>query len=242
MQQYTYLLVNFLTIIICFIFSFDKRIQFYRQFPAFVKAAIIVAIPFIIWDVWFTSHGVWWFDFNYTIGLSIAGLPLEEWLFFICIPFSCVFTYFCLTKFFDLSLANAFNNMIVFLALVVFTTVALLYYDRMYTFITVMVTGLSLIYLHFIAKKEWIGEASFVFTLLMLGFFPVNGVLTGSGLASPIVNYNSSEILNIRMFTIPVEDAVYGYAQFLWVIYFFKKFERTPKASAEVKIHLAHHS
>lgn len=225
MQPFTYLLINFFTVIICFIFSFDKRIRFHQQFGAFLKSAIIVGIPFILWDIWFTNHGVWWFNYDYTIGFSIFGLPIEEWLFFLCIPFSCVFTYYCLRRFFDISWANAFNNMIVFLALIVCITVALLYYQRLYTFITVMVTCFSLIYFHFIAKKEWIGEASFVFCLLMLGFFPVNGILTGTGLAAPIVNYNSSEILNVRLFTIPVEDVVYGYTQFMWLVYFFKRFE-----------------
>ena len=58
----------------------------------------------------------------------------------------------------------------------------------------------------------------------MLGFFPVSGVLTGTGLENPIVNYNPSQFLGIRMGTIPIEDAVYGYTQFLWIIFFFKKF------------------
>ena len=86
-----------------------------------------------------------------------------------------------------------------------------------------------LLFLHFIAKKEWIGEATFVYLVLMLGFFPVNGLLTGSGLEKPIVNYNPSQFMGIRMFTIPVEDAVYGYSQFLLNIYFFKLLQRNEK-------------
>ncbi|MEG1267302.1 MAG: lycopene cyclase domain-containing protein [Myroides sp.] len=31
--------------------------------------------------------------------------------------------------------------------------------------------------------------------------------------------------MGIRMLTIPVEDAVYGYTQFLLVLYFFKRFK-----------------
>ena len=60
----------------------------------------------------------------------------------------------------------------------------------------------------------------------MLGFFPVNGVLTGTGLETPIVNYNPNEFMGIRMLTIPIEDAVYGYTQFILVLYFFKRFEQ----------------
>ncbi|MFC6101632.1 lycopene cyclase domain-containing protein [Olivibacter domesticus] len=224
MQPYTYLLINFFTVIICFIFSFDKRIQFNKYFGSFLKAAILVAIPFITWDVWFTANGIWWFNTDYTLGKNIFGLPMEEWMFFICIPFSCVFTYYCLNKFFDLSWANAFNNIIVFVSIIICVLVALLHHDKLYTLVTALVTILTLIYLYFIARAQWIGQASLVFTVLMLGFIPVNGILTGTGLNSPIVNYNTDAILNIRVLTIPIEDSVYGYTQFLLVTYFFRLF------------------
>ena len=78
MMAYTYILVLFFTIIICFIASFDKRILFNKHFGSFIKAAVLVAIPFIAWDIWFTAKGVWWFNTDYTLGLVIVGLPLEE--------------------------------------------------------------------------------------------------------------------------------------------------------------------
>ena len=225
MIQYTYALILFFTIIICFIASFDKRLLFNHHFGTFIKAAILVAIPFIAWDVWFTSKGVWWFNTDYTLGIVIAGLPIEEWLFFICIPFSCVFTYYCFDKFFKLDWLSGFNNMIVFATVIVCALVALLHHDKIYTLVTALATMLTVIYLHFIARADWISKASLVYTVLMLGFFPVNGVLTGTVLESPIVNYNPKDFLGIRLLTIPIEDAVYGYTQFLLVIYFFKKFK-----------------
>jgi len=225
MMPYTYLLILFFTIIICFIASFDKRIQFNRYFSAFLKAALLASTPFIAWDVWFTAKSVWWFNTDYTIGLLIAGLPLEEWLFFICIPFSCVFTYYCFDKFFKLDWLSAFNNSIVFVSSIACTLIALLHYDKIYTLLTALATLLTLVYLHFIKRVDWIAKASLVFSILMLGFFPVNGVLTGTGLASPIVNYNPADFLGIRLWTIPIEDAVYGYTQFLLVLYFFLHFK-----------------
>lgn len=227
MKPYTYLLVNFLTVIICFIASFDSRIKFYRYFIAFIKAVALVAIPFIIWDIWFTAEGVWWFNSEYTLGLSIFGLPIEEWLFFICIPFACVFTYFCFTKFFNLDWAEAFNNIIVFISVIICGVIALLYPHQIYTLVTALITIFTLLYMHFIARVTWIGKASLVYLILMLGFFPVNGVLTGTGLKTPIVNYNSADFLNFRLLSIPIEDAVYGYTQFLLIIYFFNKFKKT---------------
>lgn len=226
MQPYTYLLINFFTFIICFIYSFNKKTPFNKQFTAFFKAAIIVAIPFIAWDIWFTAKGVWWFNTSYTIGQTFIGLPLEEWLFFFCIPFACVFTYYYLSRSFNLSWANVFNNLIVFTSCIICIVVALSHPGKIYTQVTAIAATLTLIYMHFVARREWIGELSLVYTILMLGFFPVNGLLTGFGLEAPIVNYNPAEILNIRLLTIPVEDTVYGYTQFLWLIYFFNYFRR----------------
>ncbi|MBB5440425.1 lycopene cyclase domain-containing protein [Pedobacter sp. AK017] len=231
MMAYTYSLILFFTFIICFLASFDKRILFNRYFGPFIKAAILVAIPFISWDVWFTAKGVWWFNTAYTLGIVIAGLPLEEWLFFICIPFSCVFTYFCFDKFFKLEGLSGFNNLIVFFSVIVCSVVALLHYDKIYTLVTALATITTLIYLHFIVRADWIGKASLVFTILMLGFFPVNGLLTGTGLSTPIVNYNPGDFLGIRMLTIPIEDMVYGYTQFLLVLYFFRKFKHAQDES-----------
>lgn len=224
MKEFTYFLILFFTVFICFIASFDRRIQFYRYFGAFIKAAIIVAIPFIAWDMWFTNKGVWWFNLDYTIGTTLVGLPLEECLFFICIPFSCIFTYFCVDRFSNLDWADAFNNIIVFAMIIVSVLIALLQYDKTYTLVTSVATTITLIYLHFVVRASWIGRATFVFFILMLGFLPVNGILTGTGLESPIVNYNPNEFLGIRILTIPIEDAVYGYTQFLLVLYFFKIF------------------
>ncbi|TQM21367.1 lycopene cyclase domain-containing protein [Chryseobacterium aquifrigidense] len=228
-MPYTYILINFFTIIICFVASFDRRIHFNKLFEKFLLSSTIVAIPFIAWDIWFTAKGVWWFDLNYTLGFKIAGLPIEEWLFFYCIPFACVFTYYCLEKFFSLAWATALNNLIVFTAFIVLGVVGLLYYERIYTLLIVTVTITTLFYLHFIAQKEWIGKASFVYLVLMPGFFAVNGILTGSFIPSPVVNYNPGDFLGVRMGTIPVEDAVYGYSQFLLNIYVFKKITKNEK-------------
>ncbi len=228
-MHYTYLLINFFTVIICFLASFDRRIEFNKLFGKFLLSSTIVAIPFILWDIWFTAKGVWWFDLHYTLGIKIAELPIEEWLFFYCIPFACVFTYYCLEKFFKMEWVSVFNNLIVFTAVIVLSVAGLLYYEKIYTLLTVVVTILTLCYLHFIAKKDWIAKAGFVYLILMPGFFAVNGILTGSLIPSPVVNYNPDEFLGVRMGTIPIEDAVYGYSQFLLNIYFFKKITKNEK-------------
>ncbi|WBX98220.1 lycopene cyclase domain-containing protein [Chryseobacterium gambrini] len=226
MLQYTYLLINFFTVIVCFIFSFHHKIKFNRHFKAFILASSIVALFFIVWDIWFTKIGVWWFNDKYLLGLRIVNLPIEEILFFICIPFSCIFTYFCLDKFFRLDWKPEMEKIFVIFSILTLVILALYCNNRIYPFMTFLTTAISLFVLYFILNARWIGKASFIYLILMPGFLGVNGILTGTGLDSPIVNYNPEHFLGIRILTIPIEDTVYGYEMILWNIFLFQKFKR----------------
>lgn len=226
MEHFTYLIVDFLAVIICFIFSFHPKIKFNYHFLSFFKASFIVLIPFILWDIWFTKIGVWWFNNDYLLGIRFLGLPLEEWLFFICIPFACVFTYFCLTKFFKLKCGSKFDFYLSVSLIILFLILAVLSREMIYPLITFLVAAMTLAYLKLIAKVDWIGQATLIYILLLPGFFAVNGVLTGTGLEKPIVNYTDGFFLGIRVGTIPVEDSIYGYALILWNLFFFKFFSK----------------
>ncbi|WP_426474381.1 lycopene cyclase domain-containing protein [Chryseobacterium balustinum] len=226
MWQYTYLAINFFTIIICFIFSFHPKIKFHRHFKAFLLSSIVVALFFIAWDVWFTANGVWWFNDKYLIGKRLFGLPIEELLFFICIPFSCVFTYFCLDKFFKLDWKPSVEKVFVIISIISCLILAILFRDKIYSFVTFLTTAITLIILYFVLKVKWIGKASFIYLVLMPGFLAVNGILTGTGLDSPIVNYNPKDFIGFRILTIPIEDTVYGYEMILWNLFFFHKFKK----------------
>ncbi len=233
MLQYTYLLINFFTVIVCFIFSFHHKIKFNRHFKAFILASSIVALFFIIWDIWFTKIGVWWFNDKYLLGLRIVNLPIEEILFFICIPFSCILTYVCLDKFFRLDWKPEMEKIFVIFSIVTLVILALYCNNRIYPFMTFLTTAISLFVLYFILNARWIGKASFIYLILMPGFLGVNGILTGTGLDSPIVNYNPEHFLGIRILTIPIEDTVYGYEMILWNIFLFQKFKKKEQAIEE---------
>lgn len=221
MAQYTYLIVKILTVIICFSFSFHPKIRFYGYFGTFLVASVTVGVPFIIWDIWFTARGVWWFHDNYILGLRIAGLPVEELLFFICIPFSCVFTHYCLNKFLNWAWAARYNNGITMAGCLLAILALSMYSDEIYTAFTAIVLFLTLIVMNRLVKYEGLGQLTLAYVLLMPGFIAVNGVLTGTGLDSPVVNYNPSAITGYRILTIPIEDFAYGYVLVLLNIVVF---------------------
>ena len=221
-----YLLVNFFTISIPFVYSFHPKIRFHRHWPAFILASIVVAIPFVIWDGIFTSQGVWGFNERYITGIHLFNLPLEEVLFFICIPFSCVFTYFCLEKFYGLRWNPLLENAFCLIFSGALIVLGFLFIDRIYTTITFLSTGLVCLFLRFVFKVDWFGKATLVYGILLLPFFIVNGVLTGAGLEEPVVWYDNTENLGLRMYTIPVEDAFYGFELILLNILLFKWFQK----------------
>ena len=86
-QKFTYAFLLTSSILIPLVLSFDKKVAFYRNWKWLFPSTFITVVVFIIWDIYFTRHNVWWFNEDYVTGLFIKGLPVEEWLFFFIIPY-----------------------------------------------------------------------------------------------------------------------------------------------------------
>ncbi|MEU8002992.1 lycopene cyclase domain-containing protein [Catellatospora sp. NPDC049111] len=65
----------------------------YRQPRRLVSTLAPVVAVFVIWDLIATARGHWWFSERYTTGVTVAGLPWEEWLFFLVVPLCALLTF-----------------------------------------------------------------------------------------------------------------------------------------------------
>ena len=222
-MKYTYFLVLFFSVIVPFIFSFHPKLKFNKHFSAFFKANFLVATVFILWDIYFTSIGIWGFSPKYTTGLKIANLPIEEILFFVCIPFSCLFTIHCFRIFFDLKWNERIEQIFVFAFALTLFIIGIIFREKAYTSSTFISTAIVLFFLKFYAKVNWLGAFFSIYPVLLVPFFIVNGILTGTGLESPVVWYNNNENLGIRLGTIPVEDIFYGLELMLLNYFFYNR-------------------
>ena len=140
-QQFTYLILLFGSLLVPAILSFDKKVQFYKKLKYVMPGILITAIFFWTWDVWFTQNSIWSFNPEYTLEFNIAGMPVEEWLFFIIIPYCCIFIYEVLKHY----LAKMdHSRLIVFLSLfltIIFLIVSFLSIQKNYTFLTFTISA-----------------------------------------------------------------------------------------------------
>lgn len=208
--MWTYLLINLLSIAVPVAFSFHRRLRFVQTWYAFWPAALISGTIFIAWDTLFTSWGVWGFNPKYVIGVNWLGLPVEEWLFFICIPYACVFTYHCLKQLIARDYLGNHAAAITWILIGILFVAGLLSLPRLYTGVAFLSTaGFLLLHVLFF-KSRYLGRFYFAFAILLLPFLLINGLLTGSFIDEQVVWYNNAELLGLRVFTIPVEDFIYG--------------------------------
>jgi len=206
----TYLLINLFTISVPFARSFEPRIHFVSKWKYFFPAMALTGAFFIIWDVLFTEWGVWGFTDQHLIGWNILNLPLEEWLFFITVPYACMFIYETFNYFVRRDILQGYTQYISLFLVGFLFAVAATNMERLYTTTTFSLLGVFLLLHVFIFRTHWLGKFYISYLIALIPFFIVNGILTGSFIENEVVWYNNEENLSMRMFTIPVEDTMYA--------------------------------
>ena len=221
-----YLLLDLGSFAVPFLFSFHPKLRFDRHFKAYFAANIISASIFLIWDAIFTAQGVWGFSDRYTLGPRLAGMPFEEVMFFFCIPFACIFTFHCLRIFREITWSKRTAHIFFTLFSLLLILLGLYFHDRAYTSITFISTALLIMLFIFVFKVSWLGPFFSIYPILLIPFFIVNGILTGTGLDEPVVWYNNMENMGIRMGTIPAEDTIYGLELLILTLFFYEIFRK----------------
>jgi lycopene cyclase domain-containing protein len=226
-----YLLINIAIILIPLLFSFENKIKFYLNFLPLFFSILFVSSAYIIWDISAATRGDWSFNELYILGIKLFGLPLEEVLFFITVPYSIIFIYETL-KYYLKENEIFFNKYFYFFLSAALILTGLNFNDQPYTFIVLIFTGFFfpgaiLFYPKLLASKI------FWLTILIsfIPFLAVNYLLT----SIPIVTYNSSAIWGIRFITIPLEDFFYSFSMISYWLLFYISFKEKLGSSVNSK-------
>lgn len=226
----TYLLINILTLSFPLIFSFQKRISYYKKWPFLFPSLIVTAILFLIWDHFFIRAGIWGFNPVYIKRIYVTDIPLEEILFFICIPFSSIFIYTALNTYFaDATTFNKYSKKITYCIIATAIMLTSFNTERTYTFFVSLALVFLLCLQIFFVRGNYMGRFYRFFAVQLIPFAIVNGILTGSYIKDEVVWYNSQHITGVRLGTIPVEDALYSMSLMLMNIMFMEYLEERKK-------------
>lgn len=227
--HYLYLTVDLAVLAVPLAFSFDRKVRFARFWPALFPAIAVMMALFIPWDIAFTEDSIWGFNEAYLSGIWIAGIPLEEWLFFICIPYACVFTYESLKHYVPRPPLKPLALPLTLLLAVASAALAVSFPERHYIATTGALTALLCAALGLAAAakptvRHWNHRLWLAYLPLLVPFILSNGVLTGldfwqydvlnrevQDVTDQIVWYNNDHNLRLRIFSMPVDDLLYGF-------------------------------
>jgi len=208
-MQWTYLFVILATLFFPVVLSFESKVHYISSWKNALFSAVIVAIPFIIWDSFFTELGFWGFNQAHLMGINIFNLPLEEILFFIIIPFACTFIYEVVKYYFRNYDLKKMNKVFFFFIPLYGLLLTIFGESGWYTLSVILSSTLVLIAL---MKHQELDKIILAFLICFLPFFIMNGILTGAVTDEPIVWYNEEQKIAGRIFTIPFEDVLYNFS------------------------------
>jgi len=203
----TYLWLNVGIIIFPLLLTFEKRVNFVKKLPAVFVSILIVDIVFIPWDIIATARGHWAFNANFVSDFRFFGLPPGEILFFITVPYACLFMYETVLTYLKEQQIR-YSYFFYLIPALLCVGGAVIYSDREYSFVVLIASAAIFSVSPFICKKSLKDFRFFLTLVVFLALFMIfNGVLT----SLPIVTYGEQFNMNIRIFTIPLEDFFYNF-------------------------------
>ena len=235
-DKYTYLALMLASLAYPLAQSFEWRVYMHRRFHNIWPAILITAAVFTIWDVYFTKAGVWSFSAEHTLSPRFIEMPLEEWMFFLVVPYCCFFVYFVVNYFIPSDPLKPYGKLIAIVLGILMLVVGIAFFDRVYTSVATLGNGILLLFLAFFRNAKYLGRFFMGYLFCCIPFIVVNGILTNI----PVVMYNNEENTGIRIVieglaNIPVEDLAYNMLMLLMNVSIYEYLEKSRPSLAPVR-------
>ncbi|MCE2393240.1 lycopene cyclase domain-containing protein [Candidatus Poribacteria bacterium] len=217
-----YLLFNLVVIAGPIASQFNCQIKQISHWKLKLLASVIVMIPYIIWDVLATgSH--WWFNAAYTLDFRLFGLPIEEWLFFITVPFGCLLVWETLPQANKATQVKSLRHVRSILYMLLLGGALVFSMGKQYTGLVLFCLGLVGLADRLLRVDLLLQPRTYLYLTVVAGLVLVfNGYLT----ARPVVLYGESYQVGYRILSIPVEDFGYGFGLMLFNAILYEKLRK----------------
>ena len=183
--------------------SLNKRLSILSSVKYMFPAVAFSAAILIMIDLQFAKLAVWSFNPKYVLGINLLDLPVEEWLFFIVVPFLGIFIYEFVKQQYR---RFEYPNFFLLLSLVVLVLVGVTGYsshNKTYPFFLFFLITIYLGYTIFRNRfKAHYTKFYLSYIILLVPFVLIDKVLIGL----PILEYNDAYFLGAQLFSIPIEN------------------------------------
>jgi lycopene cyclase domain-containing protein len=222
-NPYLYLILHAITLSGPLALSFDRKVAFYKKWKALFPAILITATFFILWDIGFTVWRIWDFNTLYITGWQLFYLPIEEILFFITIPYACIFIYETLNTYIKRDVFHRFSVPLSYVLIIFFLLIVFFFGNQLYTAVTFSLSAMMLFVHLKIFDKKYLGRFYLMYLVHLIPFWVINGILT----TTPVVLYNDAHNLG-RMsewLQIPWDDHAYSFLLLLMNVTLYELFK-----------------
>lgn len=214
-----YLILDLLILAGPLLASFDRQVRFIQYLLQAFVSIIVVGAVYIGWDAWAASRGHWAFNPDHVHSIRFLGLPLEEILFFVVVPYASLFVWktilFYRREKEDKMPFTPYRSGVLIAAVGI-----AMWFGKGYEYTAIAAWATALfLFADYGFRIRLTSTVSYWFTqgFVVLATLIFNGYLT----ARPIVTYGEAFQLGLRIYTIPVEDFVYGFSLTSWVMLVF---------------------
>lgn len=221
-MKFEYLLFNLIVIAGPIACQFNRQIKPISYWRLKLLTSAIVMIPYIVWDVLVTgSH--WWFNAAYTLNFRLLGLPIEEWFFFITVPFGCLLVWETLPQANKATQMKSLRYVRLILYMMLLGGTLIFSMGKQYTGLVLLCFGLVGLTDRLLRVDLLLQPKTYLYLTVVFGLILVfNGYLT----ARPVVLYGEVYQIGYRFFSIPIEDFGYGFTLMLFNAILYEKFRK----------------
>ena len=223
-MKFEYLLFNFVVIAGPVVSQFSHQIKHVSRWRLKLLVSGIVMIPYVIWDA-LVAGSHWWFNDAYTLNFRLFGLPIEEWLFFITVPFGCLLVWETLPHT-DSWLGRLKSLRYVRTSLYTTLPIGVWVFStgKQYTGLVLFCFGLVALVDTLLGVDLLLRPKTYLYLVIVSVLILVfNGYLT----ARPVVLYGEAYQVGYRILTIPLEDIGYGFTLMLFNTMLYEKLRTT---------------
>lgn len=208
-MNYVFISCDLLLLIVPLILGFNKAVHFSQLLKPSLLASFFMAMLCSSLSYALVSSKIIGFNDDFTIGLSILTLPIEEILFYFSFPFFSIFIYENLKYSLQDSSLKWVNLSVRLFIPLLSLYIALIEDSGIYTLVVLALsTGVFILWNCYAYLKK----IALTYLVCILPYLFCSYLLIGTERNTSAIWHNESQQLSLKLSTLPLEEILDGFA------------------------------